>query len=578
MIRTSKYHPLPPPSLPIPSSTTTTMKQSRYQQHRFPHERKKRKWYHIIWTIRKIYLPFIIVTGVLLLGQTFRWPLDVDVSRTASYEKMPPLVSYDLDVFIPINNSSMTFTLDNFQFSLLQYREGNHAKAIQWKMPNVSEPANYIPTSMLQNFQGNDTRICQIVCRFDRRSFGYTHFPHFLQQALPCYNIFHYFTKTMNRDRQRGEFNVPLRNYMVLPEWNGNSPNQFSPYIQHFIKAMEGSPYYVHMIYGFNESIPVHKDCSDESMQQHQKEKEENGVSLSSSSSSSSSALLAVKSFSDTGWDHPCRYFLSPPSTFEAFDDVSQSQQQQQQQQQSYDNYELLQQIQHSVLGDDHFRTGPSSFDHDDHYRRPNIPPTTTTTSEQRIVQILILDRKSSSRDFAHANDVILALQNYLYNYSSSSSNNRNNWTATVASTTLFRMNVTYIPSFNKYTLYEQAYLMHHTDIIYSPHGAQLSNLMYIRPCTVSVEFFPQAYYMQFFQSLAASAHGISFEGYPSATMNSTDKVTDSQVTARHKELREAARNSRINVGPDFFIQTLPQLMNATIQCRANYYRKNSFR
>ena len=246
---------------------------------------------------------------------------------------------------------------------------------------------------------------------------------------------------------------------------------------------------------------------------------------------------------------------------------------QQQQQQLGYDNYELLQHIQHSVLGDDHYHSGPSSFEYDDHwYRRSSTPPTITTLSEQhkqRIVQILILDRKSSSRDFAHVNDIILALQNY--RYIDTSNSNRNGTEIVVVSTTQFRFNVTYVPSFDDHSLYEQAYLMHHADIVYSPHGAQLSNLIYIRPCTVSVEFFPLAYYLQFFQSLAVSARGISFEGYPSATFNYTDKVADSQVTAQHKHLRYAARNTRINVGPDFFIQTLPQLMNAKIQCHSTH-------
>lgn len=173
-----------------------------------------------------------------------------------------------------------------------------------------------------------------------------------------------------------------------------------------------------------------------------------------------------------------------------------------------------------------------------------------------------------------------MILVNYLYNHSTSSSglsediylDHDENTTTSVMTTTQFRLNVAYIPSFSTYTLHEQAYFMHHADIIYSPDGAQLSNLLFIRPCTVSVEFFPRAYYLQFFQPLTVGAHGISFEGYPSATINyNTNKITDSLWTAQNYSERKAARNSRIMVSSNFFARTLPQLIKATLQCRANY-------
>ena len=285
-----------------------------------------------------------------------------------------------------------------------------------------------------------------------------------------------------------------------------------------------------------------------------------------SSSSSLSNAILAIKSFGDTGWDHPVRYFLSP------------------QQQQHYDNYELVQQIQQSVLGDDHYRTGPSLFHHDDRYSRttPTIRPKERQQQpiesiQYRVVQILILDRKSSSRDFTRVEDMIRLLHNYLYNHTIISNNSQGkidpaaDQTATSLMTTQFRLNVTYIASFSKYTLYQQAYFMHRADIIYSPHGAQLSNLMYIRPCTVSVEFFPRGYYLQFFQSLVVAALGIPFEAYPTATMNYTDKITDTQIMSQHHSGRNMARSTKTNVLLDFFVRTLPQIMNASIQCRAKY-------
>jgi hypothetical protein len=327
------------------------------------------------------------------------------------------------------------------------------------------------------------------------------------------------------------------------------------------------------MIYGFNESIPVHEDCYEASIQGKHKK-------ISSSSSSSSNALLVRKNFMDTGWDRPIRYFLSPDLSVEQNGDALPPKKQHQ-----YDDtYEIIQQIQQSVLGVDHYHAGPSLFDYDNSYRSTITsiwPWAQPSPIEYRLIQVLILDRKFSARDFANVNDTIRALHNYTFNHSSVLVHQRDptrirymNQTAPTASMTQFRLNVTYISSFYAFTLFEQAYVMHHADIIYSPHGAQLSNLIYIRPCTVSVEFFPRAYYLQFFQTLALSAHGLSYEGYPSATINFTDKVRDSKTTAQDQYLRYTARNTRTSVASDFFIRTLPQLMDATIQCRTNYYRK----
>ncbi|CAJ1952000.1 unnamed protein product [Cylindrotheca closterium] len=63
-------------------------------------------------------------------------------------------------------------------------------------------------------------------------------------------------------------------------------------------------------------------------------------------------------------------------------------------------------------------------------------------------------------------------------------------------------------------SLHHQALTMHSADIIIAPHGAQLTNLAFIKPCTVVAEIFPRGYYLQFFQSYVVAAGGIAFEGY----------------------------------------------------------------
>jgi len=72
---------------------------------------------------------------------------------------------------------------------------------------------------------------------------------------------------------------------------------------------------------------------------------------------------------------------------------------------------------------------------------------------------------------------------------------------------------VVYIPNMEG-SLQKQAQIMHSANIVISPHGAQLTNLAFIRPCTVVAEIFPRGYYLNFFQHYVLAAGGISFEAY----------------------------------------------------------------
>ena len=467
--------------------------------------------------------------------------------------------SHDLDIFIPFNNESTSFALDGFQYFLLSDKVAGGSTSSEsllnnpkysWMVPEKSDAMN---SSMLHSYttaasaeknktgDGNDY-ICQIICRFGENNYGYFHFPHFLQHALPCYNMFHFFSKTIQIDPL-----YPLRNYMVLPN-NIKSLNDFSAYTQDFLKAMQGHPYYVRMIYGFDEIIPVHEDCIDASVFDRQGSGNKKVLE-----SSTSNAILVSKIFDESGWDHAVRYFLSSDPMEAAS-------------QYSYDSYDFIQHLQQSVLGDQ-YNAGLSEFKYDDRYSKM-----TKLTLKQkqrwrlrkqmlyRILQVLILDRKGTTRTFANIDIVISALNNYAINCS------------TTTTMTQFRLNVRYVPSFNRLALREQAYIMHHSDIIYSPHGAQLSNLMFIRPCTAVVEFFPRTLYLQFFQAMVVSVRGLSFEGYPSAaTTNFTDKVTDTLLTINSSELQILAKSKDVNATPSFFIMTLPQIMHESILCRKYY-------
>jgi Glycosyltransferase 61 len=451
-------------------------------------------------------------------------------------EKEVDGILYDLDEFLPINGASTTFTIENYRFiPLLQQQNQNEGagrlllssrkEKKVWTIPDIDDPTNHLSTSALHSLTNNTTttinttNICQIFCRFPTRSFGYTHFPHFLQQALPCWNIFHYFasgTNSNNDYNTNDDTHSPIQQYfyyMILPEQI--LPTKLSSYIQSFIKVLESSRYHIQIIYGFNESLPIHDDCDRTTSKFIT-------TTSTNSSSTTSMSILAIKSFSDTGWDRPCKYFLSTNTN-----------------KQSY--FYAIQQLQQAVLLEQYV-AGPSTFRYDN-----------TKNGRYSVIQVLILDRKKSTRDFVYSNNMIKALQNFVY------INPDND---------MYLINVTYISSFSDRTLYDQALSIYSADIIYSPHGAQLSNLVYIRPCTVVVEMFPPEYYLQFFQSLVVNAYGISYEGYPKT--NGT-KVMDTQKMLQ-EDRRSQVRSNPIYVTSEFFIQTLPQLMNASLQCRLNYY------
>jgi hypothetical protein len=113
---------------------------------------------------------------------------------------------------------------------------------------------------------------------------------------------------------------------------------------------------------------------------------------------------------------------------------------------------------------------------------------------------------------------------------------------------------------------------MHRADVIYSGHGAQLSSLIYIRPCTTVVEFFP-AYYVQFFQSLVVPASGLSYEENANTnSLNGIDRVNETAINILIIETSKGA--SIINFTPDFFLLTFPELMR-NLQTMSTQLLKN---
>lgn len=348
----------------------------------------------------------------------------------------------DFTRFKAMEGNPSTFSMSDFEFSSLQALDGelhNEERLSTIHAIDLSENAN--------------ASICQVFCRFPADSSKPYHFPHFMQQAYPCWSL-------LQRFRTSGK-----HLYMVLSE----EPNSRSSYIQSFLNAIKNSSSDVSILHG-NVILPVHRE----------------GCSINAVS------IVATKAFSDSGWDRPVKYFMNQTSD--------------------------LHQLQMAVLGTD-FRSGPSSlFPH---------------------IHILILDRHGTTRAWVFALDAKRVLELH------------------------HGINVTYIATFNDMTLREQAYAVHSADIIISPHGAQLCNLVYIRPCTVVVELFPFEYYLQFFQSLVVAAHGVSFEGYPSGT----DKFEDTRQAVSNGNVN-VARKNLIYTSPSAILHALPELLNASEQCR----------
>jgi len=112
-----------------------------------------------------------------------------------------------------------------------------------------------------------------------------------------------------------------------------------------------------------------------------------------------------------------------------------------------------------------------------------------------------------------------------------------------------------------------QASEFHSADIVISSHGAQLTNLAFIRPCTAVVELFPYAYYLGFFQPLVLAADGISYDGYPF----DASPLVDTQNTYRNGKERGARRGVSLKASPESIVYAFPRILLEMITCRENW-------
>ena len=112
-------------------------------------------------------------------------------------------------------------------------------------------------------------------------------------------------------------------------------------------------------------------------------------------------------------------------------------------------------------------------------------------------------------------------------------------------------------------TLLDQAREIHNADIIIASHGAALTNLAFIRPCTAVIELLPYGYYLGFFQPLVLAGDGISFDAYLFDGM--------SRVEESLGKTRGARRAEDLRVSPESIERALPGILLDVVTCRENW-------
>lgn len=113
-----------------------------------------------------------------------------------------------------------------------------------------------------------------------------------------------------------------------------------------------------------------------------------------------------------------------------------------------------------------------------------------------------------------------------------------------------------------------QAEWIHKQDIILSPHGQQLVNLIWARRCVGVMELFPQGYYIPgFFGAMASVVGGVAVAGYPEGR----NPADDTRPALSDGHVRGKARSTPIRVHSESVVRFLNQLVAQQKQCASQY-------
>ena len=107
----------------------------------------------------------------------------------------------------------------------------------------------------------------------------------------------------------------------------------------------------------------------------------------------------------------------------------------------------------------------------------------------------------------------------------------------------------------------DQAREMHSADIIIASHGAALTNLAFIRPCTAVLELFPFGYYIGFFQPLVLAGEGIPYDGY----------LSDGSRLAESSQRKGRYREVPLYTSPESVLRAFPKVLLEVMNCRENW-------
>ena len=122
---------------------------------------------------------------------------------------------------------------------------------------------------------------------------------------------------------------------------------------------------------------------------------------------------------------------------------------------------------------------------------------------------------------------------------------------------------------FVKQTIKEHATWMHTQDLIISPHGAGLTNAVFIRPCTAVLELFPKHYFIPgYYQTLIAAVHGVPFLAYPG--IHPDDELSSNVEHNARKIARSHNFNFSTATLKAFFQTALPQMIERRAYCLKN--------
>ena len=101
-------------------------------------------------------------------------------------------------------------------------------------------------------------------------------------------------------------------------------------------------------------------------------------------------------------------------------------------------------------------------------------------------------------------------------------------------------------------------------DIIITPHGAQNTNLAFIRPCTAVLEVYPHAYFIpEYFMSLVSFVGGIGFSSIELPHVS----ASPFRATVEHSD-RVKARSDHVEVDVDIIVEhVMLTILEAHLAC-----------